>query len=140
MTRDVMIRLEGEQQYDNQSPDVIELTTEGTLAREGGKLILRYEETALTGLSGTTTTFELAGDCVTLRRTGTANSVMEFRVGEVHKSLYETPMGALLITVCATKIENHLDETGGNLTVRYDITIEDLGMGQIEYRLIVTPL
>ena len=45
-----------------------------------------------------------------------------------------------MITVCATRIVNNMGENGGNLTVCYDITIEDLGMGQIEYHLVVTPL
>lgn len=140
MKREVLIRLEGEQRYENQQPDIIELTTEGLLSREDGKLFLSYEETALTGLAGTTTIFEIEDRRVTLRRTGAVSSVMEFAVGQTHKSLYETPMGALLMTVCAQKVENHMDESGGNLTVSYDITIEDLGVGQIEYRLSVTPL
>lgn len=140
MKREVLIRLRGTQQYEDQEPDVLELTSEGTLERRDGKLILSYEETELTGLTGTTTSFEVEEDRVVLRRTGTASSRMEFSVGEVNKSLYETPMGAMLVTVCATKVENHLDETGGNLTVGYNIVIEDLGMGQIEYHLEVTPL
>ena len=140
MERKVMIRLQGEQRYEHQEPDVIELTTEGLLRQEEGKLLLSYQETELTGLEGTTTSFEIDGDRVTLRRTGAVDSCMEFSLGTVHKSLYETPMGALLVTVCATRIVNHMDETGGNLTVSYDITIEELGMGQIEYRLFVTPL
>lgn len=140
MALDVLIQLKGIQQYDEQPPDIIELTTEGKLWREDGKLLLSYEETELTGLAGTTTTFEVENGLVRLRRTGTASSLMEFALGTTHKSLYETPMGALLITVAATRIENNLDEHGGNLTVCYDITIEDLGMGQIESRLIVTPL
>lgn len=140
MKREVLIQLRGTQQYEDQAPDVIELTTEGTLERVGEKLLLCYEETELTGLQGTTTSFEVSPDRVVLRRSGAASSLMEFTVGVVHKSLYETPMGAMLITVCATKIDSNLDERGGNLTVCYDITIEDLGMGSIEYHLVVTPL
>ena len=138
--REVLIRLKGTQNYERQAPDTIELTTEGNLRREENRLILSYKESALTGLEGTVTSFELENDCVVLRRTGTVSSKMEFRVGEVNKSLYETPMGALLVTVCATKVENNLSDDGGNLTVAYAITIEDLGMGTIEYHLEVTLL
>ena len=140
MKREVLIRLRGTQNYESQAPDTIELTTEGTLTRDEGRLILSYKETALTGLEGTVTSFEVQNDRVVLRRTGTVSSKMEFSVGEVHKSLYETPMGALLVTVSATKVENNLGDDGGNLTVAYAITIEDLGMGTIEYHLEVTPL
>ena len=135
MKRDVLIRLQGEQQYDHQPPDRVELTTEGSLERVEGRLILSYPETELTGLEGTVTSFEMEDGRVILRRTGTVSSLMEFAVGEVNKSLYETPVGALLVTVCATAVEIHMDENGGNLKVSYAITIEDLGMGQIEYRL-----
>ena len=140
MKREVLIRLEGEQRYNDEQPDVIELTTEGTLVRKDGKLLLSYEETELTGLTGTTTTFELTEYCVRVCRNGETRSVMEFETGKQHKSLYHTPMGTLLMTVFTRRIENNMDERGGNLTVTYDINIEDLGMGQIEYRLTVTPL
>lgn len=140
MEREVLIRLVGLQRYADQEPDKIELTSEGTLKKEGERLIVSYQESELTGLAGTTTSFEILGEQIVLRRTGAAASCMEFRLGQPHKSLYETAMGTLLITVCATRIENHMEPTGGNLTVCYDITIEDLGAGQIEYHLVVTPL
>ena len=140
MKREVLIRLEGEQRYNDEQPDVIELTTEGTLERSDGKLLLSYEETALTGLEGTLTTFEFEEDCVRLLRSGAVNSVMEFAVGRTHKSLYEMPMGTLLMSITTLRIENHMDDCGGSLTVTYDITLEELGTGQIEYRLSVTPL
>ncbi|MBR4131769.1 MAG: DUF1934 domain-containing protein, partial [Oscillospiraceae bacterium] len=71
--REVLIRLRGTQNYEQQAPDTIELTTEGTLRREENRLILSYKESALTGLEGTVTSFELENDCVVLRRTGTVS-------------------------------------------------------------------
>ena len=139
MEHKVLLQLIGEQRYDGQTPERIELTTDALLSREGDALLLSYRESALTGLEGTTTTFEIRENSVTLRRSGAVSSRMEFAVGRTHKSLYETAMGILLISVCATRIENNMEDHGGNLSVTYSITIEDMGMGEIEYRLIVTP-
>lgn len=143
MKREVQIKITGIQSYDHQqdsSSDRIELVTEGILSVDNGKIIVSYEETELTGLAGTITSFEVEDGAVTLRRSGTVSSCMEFILKKPHQSLYVTEMGTLLITVTARKIENHLDERGGNLTVAYVIDIEDLGMGEIEYQLSVTPL
>ena len=53
----VLIKVRGEQYYDNVDPDATELTTEGTMELTETGLILSYEETELTGMEGTTTTF-----------------------------------------------------------------------------------
>ena len=139
MACDFLLAIKGVQQYRDQDPDIIELTTEASLTGEGGVLFLRYAESDLTGLKGTDTTFELRGDKVILRRTGAVTSEMVFVCGEVHQSLYNTEEGALLITVHTTAVEDKMTLTGGSLHVSYDITIEGLGTGTIDYWLSVRP-
>ena len=139
MDSEVLLHIKGVQQYRGQEPNVIELTTEASLTGEAGVLFLRYSESELTGLAGTDTTFELRGDKVLLRRTGAVVSEMEFAVGEVHQSLYHTDEGALLITVRTAAVEDEMTLTGGSLHVSYDITVEGLGMGRIDYWLTVRP-
>ena len=60
---------------------------------------------------------------------------MVFELGRVHQSLYDTGHGALMITVRTTAIEDNMTLEGGSLLVAYDISIEGLGMGRIEYQL-----
>ena len=139
MACDFLLNVKGVQQYHDQEPDVIELTTEASLTGENGVLFLRYAESALTGLKGTDTVFELHRNKVVLRRTGAVTSEMIFIPGEVHQSLYNTEEGALLITVRTTAVEDEMTLTGGSLHVSYDITIEGLGMGRIDYWLSVRP-
>ena len=139
MTNDFLLNVRGEQKYRDQEPDVIELTTEASLTGENGVLFLRYAESDLTGLKGTDTVFELHRNKVVLRRTGAVTSEMIFIPGEVHQSLYNTEEGALLITVRTTAVEDEMTLTGGSLHVSYDITIEGLGMGRIDYWLSVRP-
>ncbi len=139
MACDFLLNVKGVQQYHDQEADVIELTTEASLTGENGVLFLRYAESDLTGLKGTDTVFELHRNKVVLRRTGAVTSEMIFIPGEVHQSLYNTEEGALLITVRTTAVEDEMTLTGGSLHVSYDITIEGLGMGRIDYWLSVRP-
>ena len=92
----VMLFIRGEQYFDDVDPDATELMTEGILERTAGGLRLTYQETALTGMEGTTTTFEVSGSQVILTRTGSVNSQMVFQKGRQHSSLYETPWGTIV--------------------------------------------
>ncbi len=139
MARDFLLDVKGVQRYQDQEPDEILLTTEAELTGEGGVLFLRYEESELTGLAGTETVFELRRNQVVLRRTGRVTSEMIFSLGQVHESLYNTGEGALLITVHTTAIEDKMTLAGGSLHVAYDITVEGLGTGKIDYWLNVRP-
>ena len=57
----VLLSIRGEQYFDDVDPDATELMTEGTLELTEDGLRLVYEETALTGMEGTTTAFEVSG-------------------------------------------------------------------------------
>ncbi len=139
MACDFLLQVKGVQKYRDQEPDTIELTTEASLTGEDGVLYLRYAESELTGLRGTDTIFELHRNKVVLRRVGAVTSEMIFIPGQVHQSLYNSEEGALLITVHTTAVEDEMSLAGGSLHVSYDITIEGLGMGKIDYWLEVRP-
>lgn len=140
MERNVLLSIRGTQCYDQQDPDVIELVTEGTMTRIAGGWELCYEESALTGLEGVTTTFRIEEDKVILRRTGKLRSQMLFQLNVSHESLYQLPFGALLITVCAQKIAHELDEQGGTVDLEYSINVENSAAGTVDYHLDVRPL
>ena len=130
-----LLTVMGYQHYENQEPDMVELTTEAELTAEGGVLYLRYNETELTGLRGTVTTFEVHPHYVILRRTGQLTSELKFMVGKTHQSLYDMGHGALLVTVRTIEIDDRLTLNGGTLRVSYLISIEGLGNGRIVYAL-----
>lgn len=135
----VILSICGRQSYMDQEPDVIELTTEGTLEAVDGGWNLAYEESALTGLEGVTTVFQIGSKAITLTRTGKLHSQMVFQEGVRHDSLYQMEFGALMITVCAKKIAFDLDENGGTVDLVYGIEIEQSTAGQISYHLEVKP-
>lgn len=136
----VMLKLTGRQTYLEQEPEVIELTTEGTLEREEDGWRISYEESELTGLKGVTTTFHIRPGKVTLSREGALKSEMHFEVGQYHHSLYQMEFGALQITVYASQVDYTLDEKGGTLDLVYAIDIENNASGLIIYHLDVKAL
>ena len=89
MSRDILLSIRGRQRYEDQEPEVIELVTEGTMDFREGGWDISYQESALTGLEGVTTTFRVEPGKVTLSRTGRLHSQMVFQEGEVHESLYQ---------------------------------------------------
>ena len=120
----VTLFIRGEQYFDDVDPDATELVTEGTLELMEEGLRLTYQETSLTGMEGTTTTFEITGPQVTLRRAGTVNSQMVFEEGRQHTSLYETPYGELSVDIQTSALRHNLSDRGGLLEIRYSIAVE----------------
>ena len=131
----VILTFQGCQYYSEQEPEVIELVTEGTLEYAAGVWTLQYEESALTGLEGVTTTFTVEEGKITLTRTGKLNSQMVFCEGVRHDSLYQMDFGALLLTVCAKQIEANISDRGGVVDLVYSIEIEHGEAGIVEYHL-----
>ena len=126
----VVITVRGEQYYDGADPDVTELMTEGYLTQEDGGVTFSYEETDLTGMEGTTTTFEVKGPQVILTRTGTVNSQMVFEEGRQHTSLYETPFGELSVDIQTSELKHNLSERGGLMEIKYSIAVEHTVTGR----------
>ena len=91
MKQEVVLRIRGQQSYDGQEPEVIELVTEGTMCMRDGGWEITYQESALTGLDGVQTTFRVEPQKVTLTRTGKLQSEMVFQQGVAHDSLYHNP-------------------------------------------------
>ena len=135
MKRRVVLSIRGTQRYEDQEPEVIELVTEGTMEFRDGGWDISYEESALTGLEGVTTTFRVEPDQITLTRTGKLNSQMIFRQGESHDSLYQMEFGTLMLTVEAKFMYFDILPEGGSIDLTYGISIENTQAGIIDYHL-----
>ena len=93
-------------------------------------MVLSYEESELTGMEGTTTTFEVKGPRVTLTRSGAVNSQMVFEEGRQHTSLYETPFGELSVDIQTSELKHNLSERGGLMEIKYSIAVEHTVTGR----------
>ena len=132
---EIMLSIRGQQRYEDQEPETIELITEGTMDFRAGGWDISYEESALTGLEGVTTTFRVEPGKVTLSRTGKLHSQMVFQEGAVHESLYQTEFGALMLAVKATRVFFDIVPDGGVIDLVYRIEIENTAAGEIDYHL-----
>lgn len=126
----VLLSIRGEQYFDGIDPDATELMTEGTLELTEAGLLLSYQETELTGMEGTTTTFEVRGSQVILTRSGSVNSQMIFEEGRQHTSLYETPFGELTVDIQTSVLKHNLSERGGLMEIKYSIAVEHTVTGR----------
>lgn len=126
----VVLSVKGEQYYDDADPDETELMTEGTMTLRPDAILLSYQESELTGMEGTTTTFVVEGGRVTLRRSGTVNSQMIFEEGKQHTSLYETPFGELTVDIQTSRLAHNLTERGGVMEIKYSIAVEHTVTGR----------
>ena len=139
MKQAVMLSICGKQSYMDQEPEIIELVTEGTLEQTETGWEIVYQESELTGLAGVTTSFSMEPGKIVLTRTGPLKSQMVFRQGVPHDSLYQMEFGALLITVCAKKIDYSICDQGGTVDLSYQIEIEQSSAGMIDYHLQTSP-
>ena len=120
MEKDVIISIKGVQRFEDADPDTMELVTQGRLEREGNSYTLSYQESQLTGLEGTLTTFQIEPERITLMRVGEFNSQMVFQEGRRHMSMYNTP---------------ELDDQGGEIEIDYAIEIDHSVAGRNTFQI-----
>ena len=131
MDKSVIISIRGTQTLDDNPPETVELITEGRLIDCGEEgYTLTYQESELTGLEGTLTTFQVEQGRITLMRIGEVNSQMVFEEGRRHLSMYDTPYGALAIGVNTRRMRSSLGEHGGDIEIDYAIEIDHAVAGQ----------
>lgn len=133
--RDVIISITGVQNDPNGDKDSVELVTTGQYGMENDEIRFTYEESELTGLDGTRTTFTISPMGVVLRREGSLNSEMVFQQGRKNFFLYETPYGSATMGVDTRRIDTQLDEHGGNLELDYDIDFNHTLMGRNKFKI-----
>ena len=136
MENNVIISIQGKQSFEDQEPEVIELVTEGRLSRDGEDgYTLSYQESELTGLEGTLTTFQVEPDRVTLLRVGEFNSQMVFQEGRRHLAMYNTPYGSMTIGVNTRHLQADLTECGGDIEIDYAIEIDHTVAGRNVFQI-----
>lgn len=107
----------------------MELVSAGTLEQTENGYTISYQESELTGLEGTTTVLQVEKGQVTLLRQGEVNSVMVFEEGRQHVSVYDTPAGALAISVNTRRLHSELNDQGGDIEIQYSIDIDSSATG-----------
>jgi len=121
MSKKVIITVTGMQNLSNEEEENVELITEGEYSYRAGRGTFRYQESEITGMEGTTTTFRFSPQEVVISREGTFSSQMVFVEGKQNVFLYATPYGSTTLGVDTHKITNTLNERGGELNIDYTL-------------------
>lgn len=135
MNKDVIISITGTQTDELEETETIELITNGQFSERNGIYSVSYVESEMTGLEGTTTTFEVAGNRIILTREGTVQSQMIFEEGRKHISLYDMGFGALTVGVSARRVRSNLSDVGGTIEIDYAIEIDHEVAGENLFRI-----
>jgi uncharacterized beta-barrel protein YwiB (DUF1934 family) len=143
--RNVLISIRGDQNFDDTGADSTELVTEGRLCARPYGYDLMYNESELTGMEGTKTTFQVRKKGadegkVVLLRSGQVNSQMIFETGRKHYSLYETPYGTMTVDISTSRVDTDIGDSGGNIEIDYAIEIEHRVTGESRFRINVRAL
>ena len=121
--KDAIISIFGTQNDASGGKDSVELVTAGQYGFENGESRFTYEESDLTGLSGTRTTFTVTPRRAIMTREGKVNTHMVFEEGKKNYFLYETPFGAATMGVDTNRVRADLSRTGGEMEVDYSIDV-----------------
>ena len=132
---DAIISIQGVQNDPNGEKDSVEIVTPGKYGFENGESRFFYEETELTGLDGTRTTFSISPLGVLMRHEGSRNSEMLFQQGRKSFFLYSTPYGSATMGVKTHRVTADMDEHGGSLELDYNIDFNHTPMGRNKYMI-----
>lgn len=112
---------------ENEEPVILEMTTEGTLHDNDGRIEIRYNESELSGMEGAKTlvTFYRADPLfLTMTRGGTVSTALTFEPGKRYICSYQTPIMPFEVCVHTISVKNTFDEDG---QIKLDYVIEIRG-------------
>lgn len=104
--------------------NVTEFTTVATYQKKGTKTYVLYEESELTGMTGTKTMLSYDEKKVTIKRYGAINSTLVIEENTPIENRYYTQYGFMLMTTIGEHISLKDDE-GLDLTFQYELLLED---------------
>ena len=128
----VMISILGKQEA-NGEENSVELVTEGEYEYGEALSTLRYEESALTGMEGTVTTFAIEPGVVTMSREGSFTSQMLFRKDRKHLFLYSTPYGSQSLGIHTRRLHLDLGAETGRMEIHYDLDVDNHPLSRNEF-------
>lgn len=107
----------------NEEKEKIEIVSPGSFFEENEEFVANYQETEISGLGNTLTTFRIGQNYFNMIRTGDMNTIMEFKNGKRASILYNTPHGGLCLRIKTNKLKIDINEHGGKIFVDYDVIV-----------------
>jgi uncharacterized beta-barrel protein YwiB (DUF1934 family) len=126
-----MLKIIGTQITRDDDEGKMEFITEGKYADEGGSVLLLYDESALSGMEGCTTSLRITDGKIKMERYGDSidvDSAIEFEQGRRFKGYYDTPFGSIEMEVLTNSVVNNIEreKASGYLDIDYNISLKGL--------------
>ncbi|MGE5613479.1 MAG: DUF1934 domain-containing protein [Bacillota bacterium] len=137
MDKNVIISVKGTQSANDRDAGVLEFITEGRYYKTDEAYYVTYDESDITGMSGTRTTLKVTDGVVTLIRVGAVNSQFVFQQGQKHISYYDTEYGAFTVGVLANEVDIKIDDHGGEIRVGYQLEIDNNNTGNNDFCMLI---
>ncbi len=121
-------------------PENVQFATEGRYSRRGQAYKIEYEESDITGMSGTRTTIVANSRSVAMKRVGAVESYMSFVKGKKQHSYYNTEFGSIVVGIDPYEVEVALNDAGGRIHVGYSVEVDHTPSGSNELDVLVKPI
>lgn len=116
----------------------IELVAEGKFYTKDNTRYIVYEESELTEMKGVTTVIKILPDeSVMLLRLGKIHQRQEYRKGKTSKSVYDTPLGMLDVTMKTYECNVDLNDGIGSIKLGYDVDLAGVGANYTQLTITV---
>ncbi len=104
--------------------DTIKISTEGKFYFRNGTYFLMYKE--FTDLGDVSVMIKAENDMVTIKRTGSCNTRMQYIQGTKLEILYSVPFGDLVLELETDYVDFSLSQTnGGYIELKYKLNINN---------------
>ena len=125
MKKKVTITLRSVQTVNNDSAETELITDAVYESTDNGGYSITYMESEATGFEGSTTVLTChKNEAASIDRSGgKSSSNLVIESGNKHHCHYGTEFGDFVVGIYTHKIENDLDDNGGNLYMKYTIDI-----------------
>lgn len=137
MMKDVRISINSTFSFDEGEEQRMEFTTDGYYFYEDQVGCLSYEETEVTGLTGTRTSLFVMPDQVIIDREGTVTSRMVFQEGLKSAFQYATPFGNATMGINTRRIAQSMGAEGGSVEIDYVVDMEHVIASRNKFEITV---
>ena len=133
--KDIMLKIIGKQVTSDSEEEQLEFVTEGKYYVKDDSVYLLYDESEFSGMEGCTTSLEITGDNIKMKRFGESiglDTEIEFEKGKRFKGYYDTPFGSVEMEVLTNDVVNKIEkaEGKGSLNIDYHISLRGLSEGR----------
>ncbi len=136
ISKDILLNVKSIQQFRDEEPEIIDLTTEGKLYSKSGSIYLTYDESELSGIANNKVILKIKEDTVQMNRYGEFETTMIFKKGKRDVSMYGTPYGEFRVEILTDKVEINIDENNGNISVEYTVSVSS--SPEVKHHLLIS--